>query len=241
MAKRIMVGTGSTIVGERSGQDDCDVAIPSSVIHELRTPLTAIHGYAQVLHRALASDPSKSRATNVLLAESTRLAALLNQLSELASLSAGSVDRTIENIDVAGVARLVVGDRERRSPKHTLTVQGQASMRADRHSIEQLLGHVVDNAIAYSPDGGKITVQISQDAESVHIVVTDPGIGIVPEDTERIYQCYQRGLNAKRAGVRGLGLGLHIACSIAEREGGRIWHEPATPLGTTFHVLLPGR
>src|SRR5919107_1854159 len=80
--------------------EEAGAIVPSSVIHELRTPLTAIHGYAQVLQRSLASDPSKARAINVLLTESTRLSALLNQLSELAEVDTKSIERAAGPVDV---------------------------------------------------------------------------------------------------------------------------------------------
>lgn len=214
-------------------------AVPASVIHELRTPLTAIHGYAQVLQRALRSDPSKARAATVVLSESTRLAALLNQLSELTEIDAGTTDSAPMLTDVRELVDGLVDQKAKGAPDHAFTVEGTASMRVDPRRLGQALSHLIDNAVAYAPDGGAVTIRIECHPDNVHVQIADEGIGVLTDEGDRIFQRYQRGSNARRAGVRGLGIGLYVARQAIAREGGRIWHTPADGRGTVFHLSVP--
>ena len=220
--------------GEEEG-----AAVPSSVIHELRTPLTAIHGYAQVLQRALAEDPAKARATNVLLTESTRLAAMLNQLSELTEVDTKSSERTAIQVDVRHIVDGLIEQRAKKAADHTFDVDGAAVVRTDARRLAQALSHLLDNAVAYSTEGGTIRVRIEARPDGAHVSIADEGLGVPPEDAKRIFQRYRRGSNAKRAGVRGLGIGLYVARKAIMREGGRIWHTPADGQGTVFHLTVP--
>ena len=213
--------------------------MPSSVIHELRTPLTAIHGYAQVLHRALASDPTKARATNVLLTESTRLSALLNQLSELAEVDTKSIERQATPVDVRQVVDGLVEQKAKKAPDHRFDVAGSAVVQTDPRRLSQALSHLLDNAVAYSTDGGTVRVRIEAQPDGAHVLIADQGIGVPPEDADRIFRRYRRGSNAKRAGVRGLGIGLYVARKAILQAGGQIWHTPADGQGTVFHLRVP--
>ncbi|MDP8924058.1 MAG: HAMP domain-containing histidine kinase [Chloroflexota bacterium] len=220
-------------------EDDAGTAMPSSVIHELRTPLTAIHGYAQVLHRSLASDPAKSRATSVLLTETTRLSALLNQLSELAEVDTKAIERTATRVDVREVVDELVEQKAKKASGHTFEVDGTAVVRCDARRLTQALSHLLDNAVAYSTDGGTVRVQIEPQPNGAHVSIADEGIGIPPEDADQIFRRYRRGSNAKRAGVRGLGIGLYVARKAIVGEGGQIWHTPGEARGTVFHLSVP--
>lgn len=231
---------GRSVDGARMLDDeDTGPAVPSSVIHELRTPLTAIHGYAQVLHRALAADPTKSRAANVLLAESTRLSALLNQLSELAEVDTKAIERAPTRVDVRQIVDGLVEQKAKKAAAHTFEVDGTAVVRCDAHRLNQALSHLLDNAIAYSTEGGTIRIGIETESNGAHVSIADEGIGVPEEDGDLIFQRYRRGSNAKRAGVRGLGIGLYVARKAILHEGGRIWHTPADSQGTVFHLRVP--
>jgi len=232
-------GRRGELAGSLDGEEDTGAPVPSSVIHELRTPLTAIHGYAQVLQRSLASDPAKSRATNVLLAESTRLAALLNQLSELAEVDTKAIERAPTQVDVRQTVDGLVQQKAKKAATLAFEIDGTAVVRCDAHRLTQALSHLLDNAIAYSTEGGAIRILIEAEPDGAHVSIADQGIGVPPEDADRIFQRYRRGTNAKRAGVRGLGIGLYVARKAMLHEGGRIWHTPADGQGTVFHLSVP--
>ena len=240
-AERAPGGSGRRTGSFQRATEDEDVGgtVPSSVIHELRTPLTAIHGYAQVLQRSLRSDPSKARAVNVLLAESTRLAALLNQLSELSEIDSKSPDPAPTRVDVREIVTGLVDQKAGKAPEHSFRVDGAATVRCDARRLTQALSHVLDNAIAYSPDGGAVHVELEDRPDGAHIAIADEGIGVPADDADRVFQRYRRGSNARRAGVRGLGIGLYVARQAVLREGGQIWHAPNDGRGTVFHVVIP--
>lgn len=225
--------------GQAGGCPGASSVVPSSVIHELRTPLTAIHGYTQILQRSLADHPTAGRALRVMLSETTRLSAMLNQLSEAAELAACDVPSAEVNIDVAELVGVVVDELGRHGTRHSIEIHGEAHVTCDPRRLTQAVGHVLANALSYSPDGAPVTVQIEQLPDAAHIIVTDVGIGIPDDDVDRIYERYGRGQNARRAGVRGLGLGLYLAREALASQGGRIWHESQAAGGTRFHLLIP--
>ncbi len=225
-------------IARRSNRDG---GIPSLVVHELRTPLTAIHGYTQLIERNPANQAAVMRASGVILQETRRLAELLNHLSEVAELDADLVTHQPVVTDVVGVVRDVVDRARRRSGLHALAVlnDGPVVGRCDPRRLGQLLSHLVANAICYAPDGGRVPISVGRCHNEVHITVFDPGLGIAPEEHERVYERYFRGQSATRTGVRGLGLGLYLAREVAARCGGRVWHEPGDNGGTVFHLVLP--
>jgi signal transduction histidine kinase len=104
--------------------------------------------------------------------------------------------------------------------------------------VEQVLNNLVSNAIKYSPHGGKVTLRLDRDRESALFSVSDEGIGISPEDRERLFVPFRRG-GATSAWIPGVGLGLCVAKRITEAHGGRIEVESAADRGSTFRVRLP--
>jgi len=102
-----------------------------------------------------------------------------------------------------------------------------------------VLLNLVDNAIKYSPDGGRVAVSIENGDNAMRFVVRDEGLGFSPEDRERIFERFFRLDPALRRGIGGTGLGLYISRELVERMGGRIWAEPRAERGSAFYVELP--
>lgn len=215
-------------------------ALTRAAVHELRTPLTAIHGYAQLLARGLTNQEVARRAVDVILRETTRLSELLNNLSEVAEVDSNALTFVPVELDVVQVARGVVERAVTTADGHELVVVGEGTVvaHADPRRLSQVLSHLISNAIKYTPDAGRISIQIERQDRTVHIAIADPGIGVDPTDDGRIYERFYRGRNAEQLGVRGLGLGLHIVREIVARAGGRVWHESGQNGGTVFHVTL---
>lgn len=214
--------------------------LPSSVIHELRTPLTSIHGYAQVLQRSLRDDPRASKSLGVMVRETTRLTAMLGNLSELAELQSGEPFTPAVRVDVAQLVGDVVDEIARRdggAHPILLAVDGQAHCNATL--LAQAMLHVIGNATLYSPQNEPISIGVERRGDAIQITVSDRGIGIVPADDDRIYEPFERGLNARQFGSRGLGLGLFLARQALGRTGGRIEHERHDDGGTIFRLSVP--
>jgi signal transduction histidine kinase len=215
--------------------------LPSSVIHELRTPLTSIHGYAQVLQRTLRDEPRAKNALSILVRESTRMSTMLASLSELAELESGEVTSTPVDLEVRQIVDGVVHETRRRDgAAHPIEIEGSAMARCNPTLLSQALLHVLTNATRYSSPGSPITVTIGRRGPAVEICVHDAGISIDPADAERVYQVFERGGNARQAGVRGLGLGLFLARRALADTGGTIDHVPRPGEGTSFRIVLPG-
>jgi two-component system OmpR family sensor kinase len=215
--------------------------LPSSVIHELRTPLTSIHGYAQVLQRSLREDKRAANALAVVVRESTRLSTMLEALSELAEIEAGDVPGSVGETHVGEIAEGVAEDiRQLDGDRHEIRVEGDAVARCNPHLLGRALAHVLTNATLYSEPGTPIEVCVQQNGRAAEIHVRDRGIGVMPADRFRIYEAFERGVNARPAGVRGLGLGLFLACRSLEHVGGSIDHESGHGQ-TTFRIMLPAR
>jgi signal transduction histidine kinase len=215
--------------------------LPSSVIHELRTPLTSIHGYAQVLQRTFKNEPRASNALAVVVRETTRLSAMLAELSELAEIDAGDMVVAPIEIEVQQIVDGVVHEIERRDGgAHPILIEGSGVARCNPTILSQVLRHVLTNAVRYSPAGAQVDVRVRQRGSRVEIVVADRGISVEPEDARRIYEPFERGSNARQFGVRGLGLGLYLARRQLAAAGGRIEHRPRDEGGTVFRITVPG-
>jgi len=215
--------------------------LPSSVIHELRTPLTSIHGYAQVLQRVLRDEPRAKNALAIVVRESTRLSSMLSELSELAELEDGDVVVAPIEVEAHQIVDGVVHEIVRRDAgEHPIEITGTAVARCNPTIISQVLLHVLTNAVRFSSAGSPINVAVTANGDTVEITVHDRGISVEPADSDRIYEPFERGANARAAGVRGLGLGLFLSKKALACAGGSISHAPRDGGGTTFRITVPG-
>ena len=225
---------------EHGGSGSTRASLPSSVIHELRTPLTSIHGYAQVLQRTMRDEKRSANALAVIVRETTRLSAMLAELSELAEIDAGDVVTTPIEVEVQQIVDGVVHEIGRRDVgQHEIVMQGAGLARCNPTILSQVLSHVLTNAVRYSEPDSEIQVAVRQRGRLVEILVADRGISVDPADAERIYEPYERGSNARQAGVRGLGLGLYLARSELAEIGGTIDHRARDGGGTVFRITVP--
>jgi len=215
--------------------------LPSAVIHELRTPLTSIHGYAQVLQRSLRDNERATKALSIVVRESTRLSAMLASLSELAELQSGGAVVTPIEIDAHRLVDGVVDEVTRRDGNaHPIQVAGSGRARCNPTLLSQALLHVLTNATLFSPTNTPVEVMIRPRSDLLTIEVADRGMGIAPEDADRIYGPFERGANARQAGIRGLGLGLFLASESLSLLHGRLSHRARGDGGTIFRLVVPG-
>jgi signal transduction histidine kinase len=218
--------------------------LPRSTIHQLRTPLTSIRGYAQLLLRGTRGDGQQQRAHETILRESDRLARMLDQLARAAEVRLdGSAGRPTR-LELGDLARMSTGEARRRWPERRLElrVRQPAWVRADPQLLEAAVGYLLENAVSFSEPDSQIETTVDQRERCAHLTVCDEGIGVPPDELERIFDCFTRGSNAGQAGHSqslGLGLGLFLARATAERADGRLWAESNPDQGATFHLSLP--
>ena len=218
--------------------------------HELRGPLAAMQNALEVATSKNRSLDSYQGTIEEALGETRHLTKLANDLLLLAEVgnSLGSVFN--EECDLGEVARQTAamfgGTAEERSIELTIQTSGQATVRGDERQLRQVISNLVDNALRFTPDGGRIAlaVESNQAAHEAIVTVTDSGRGVEPEHLDRVFdRFFQADAARDRSDIkRGGGLGLSICRSIIERHGGRISIDsPGVGLGATVAVIVPLR
>jgi signal transduction histidine kinase len=219
------------------------------VSHELRTPLTSIIGYLEL---ALEDDdespldPECRQFLQIVDRNAARLLRLVGDILFAAQVDAGKLALERDTVDVARLAREAV---EAAGPRAAagdirLAVEEPGELwisQADRDRLGQMLDHLIANALKFTPAGGTVTVRCARAGDEVRLSVSDTGIGIAPEDQDRLFERFFRAAAAAEQGVPGVGLGLTIVEAIVHGHGGEITVDSVPGTGTTFGVALPLR
>ena len=217
----------------------------STVSHELRTPLAAIYGAAMTLQRAdvRLDDAQEAGMLGVIAGESERLARIVNDILLASRLDSGAETVEIIRTDAAELARAVLAAAEAHRPAEIelalIAPERGPEVAADPDGLRQVLVNLVENAIKYSPEGGRVELELAQDNGRVRFEVRDRGLGIPASEHERIFEKFFRLDPNLSRGVGGTGLGLYISREIVRRMGGRIRVESEPGRGSTFSFELP--
>jgi PAS domain S-box-containing protein len=212
--------------------------------HELRTPLTPLRLSLQILERELAKRPDQERLSGrveVALRQIDRLALLVENMLDIARGTMGwKVTVEPRAVDVAQLVRDAVArvgrEAARARSQIALSLESPAIAWIDPAQIDLVLASLLSNAIKYGA-GKPIEVSVRPDGEVIRVTVQDHGVGIAPDERERIFGLFARAVSERRYG--GLGLGLYIAKQIVDAHGGRITCESEPGHGATFEVELP--
>ena len=210
------------------------------VSHELRTPLTAIRGHVGALREGLADDPeSRQESLDVIAAEAGRLERLVGDVLDLAKLDARRFTVREEEVDMGRVlerAYAAFGEEaRRRGIDYRQLANGGAVIYTDGDRVLQIISNLLANAFRWTPDGGRIELELEAANGDVSVAVADSGPGIGPEEAERIFRPFW-----SRDGG-GTGLGLAIANELANALGGRIEVDSIVGRGSRFELVLPAR
>jgi PAS domain S-box-containing protein len=217
----------------------------STVSEQLRRPLTSIYGFAETLLRedVRFAEPERRTFLRYIASESERLTGIVDQLLNVARLDSGDLQVQLAPTDVASVVDEVVGAIEASAPEGVLfTVDlptSPVAVMADRDKLRIVLGNLLDNAVKFSPSGGRVTVSARQREEVVEITVADEGIGIPPAAQERVFRKFARGDGSAEVGSPGTGVGLFIVQGLVGRMNGRVWVTSAEGEGSRFTFELP--
>ena len=219
----------------------------TAVSHELRTPLTSIYGFAETLLRqdVLFGEEERRTFLGYIASESDRLTTIVDQLLNVARLDTGDLQVNLAPTDVRAVVSDVVQTAEQTPAAngHDFFVDLPAhpvDAEADGDKLRQILSNLVDNAIKFSPDGGRVTVAARVNDEVVELKVVDEGIGIPEEEQRRIFTKFYRGESMTRdPSTTGTGLGLFIAHGLVSAMGGRMWVDSREGAGSSFAFELP--
>jgi two-component system sensor histidine kinase BaeS len=211
-----------------------------SVSHELRTPLTAIRGHVEALREGVVTDEEMRTASLAVIAEETeRLERLVGDVLDLAKLGAHRFTVLREEVEMERlVERAYVAFSEearRRGIDYRQTVAAKPVIVSDGDRVLQIISNLLSNAFRWTPDGGRIELELSATDGTVYVAVDDSGPGIPPVERERIFRPFW-----SRDGG-GTGLGLAIARELAAALGGRIRLETSSERGSRFELVLPTR
>ena len=210
--------------------------------HELKTPTAAIHNYLQLVDRHLADGELKAAGTYAAraLAQTRRLATLVERLLDVSRIQSGRLEVTLERVDLAAVVRSAVEVAQilPKAPPIELTAGPKpVRIRADAGRLEQVFLNLLVNAIEHAPGSGAIAVAVTAVDDHAEVTIRDQGAGVTAKDIRTMFEPYTRLGNPHRA--PGLGLGLYVAREIATAHGGEIEATSRLGKGTVMTVRLP--
>ncbi len=214
-----------------------------SVGHDLRTPLTTIGGYAEALQEGIDDPDEVRRIATVLDTQSRRLRRLIEDVMLLARLESAEFTLRPEPVDLsAHLTEVVAGFEPRARAARVELVRrfeavGLRSVDPDR--IAQLVGNLVENALRYTPEAGRVTVELAGAPTSVTVTVGDTGPGIDPEDLPHVFERFYVARRYREARPEGSGLGLSIVARLVEAMGGTVDVASRPGEGTTVSVEIP--
>jgi PAS domain S-box-containing protein len=220
----------------------------SKVSHELRTPLTPIKGYVDLLISGVLGqlNEGQNSALGVVKTNANRLAELINDILDISKIEAsGKLDLNMTDVQVSAIINDVVQSMKLEVQRKEMQVTVQMAehlptVQADKKRLTQVVFNLFSNAVKYTYDGGFIWVRVfSNPAGLLQVEVEDTGVGMSPEQQEKLFLPFYRADNPLREQVGGTGLGLSIAKSLVEQHGGEMWVTSERGKGSTFHFVLP--
>ena len=213
------------------------------VSHELRTPVASVYGATMTLQQRELDEKRRDSLLSVIFTESARLARLVEQVVWASRFDSGHTRLHLEPCEPFGLAEEVIKAARLHLPP-TLSIELSASappppVLADPERVRQVLVNLLDNAVKFSPEGGRIQVAIERADGDVRFAVIDEGIGIPPREQARIFEKFHRLDPNLTRGVGGTGLGLYICQELVHQMNGRIWVDSRENEGSTFVFELP--
>jgi two-component system sensor histidine kinase BaeS len=214
----------------------------ANAAHELRTPLTNLQGYLEALRDGVI--PPERQVFESLGEEVDRLVRLSRSLDDLARGEASRAPADLQEVDVAAAVRSAVELSRPAAQARQLDLvieDGEANTRAaaDRDALSQVLANLLDNAVAYTPEGGRITVRCAQRPRDVLVSIDNTGDGIPAADLPHVFERFYRVEKSRDRRTGGAGIGLAIVRHLVESAGGQVGVESTDRL-TTFWFTLPG-
>jgi signal transduction histidine kinase len=217
----------------------------ANMSHELRTPLNAILGFSDVLLEQIFGELNEKQAEYLrdILTSGRHLLSLINDILDLSKVEAGRMELELGTFSLPEALDNGLTMIKERAGRHGIALNQHldptvGQITADERKVKQVVFNLLSNAVKFTPDGGRVELSASLADGVVQVAVRDSGIGIAPEDQERIFEEF-RQVGHGAAKTEGTGLGLALARKFVELHGGRIWVDSEVGVGSTFTFTLP--
>lgn len=230
-------------ITERERADSMRRDFVANVSHEIRTPLTVLSGFIETMDSLSLSDSERQRVLGLMAQQAERMQALVADLLTLAQLEGGPRPGTDSWHDAASLLGMVVADgRALSGGRHDIDADPSvmAELAGNRTELLSALGNLVNNAVRYTPEGGRIHIRFRlREGGGAEIDVTDTGVGIAREHLPRLTERFYRVDGSRSRETGGTGLGLAIVKHVAQRHGGELVIDSEPGKGSTFRLVIP--
>lgn len=219
----------------------------SNVSHELRTPLTSMRSYIEALEEGAWQDPEVApQFLKVTLEETDRMIRMINDLLNLSKMDSGNAQMQLEFVNFNNLVNFIldrfdmmVTNQEKQYKIKREFTKRDLWVEVDTDRMIQVIDNIMNNAIKYSPDGGVVTVRLTETHNHILLSITDQGMGIPKKDLHKVFDRFYRVDKARARQQGGTGLGLAISREVVKAHHGSIWVESREHYGSTFYISLP--
>jgi signal transduction histidine kinase len=216
----------------------------ATVSHDLRSPLTLMRGYATMLETVGELNEQQQGYVKKIILGVENMSRLVNNLLDLGRIEIG-VGLQVEHVTVLDIIERVTGALQLQASQKNITMSVELpkdmphAVDADQALLHQAVYNLVENAIKYTPDGGRVVIRTVSQTGYLIFSVEDSGFGIAADDMPRLFEKFYRGKQRETRNQPGSGLGLAIVSSIASNHGGRVWVDSIVGKGSTFYLQIP--
>lgn len=217
----------------------------ATLSHELRTPLTSLLGWSSVLRESSQDEKVLTQGLEAIDRNARVQAQLIDDLLDVSRIVSGKLNLDVRPLDVSSVARAAISVVRPAADAKGITLEycaqpGLGAISADSARLQQIIWNLVSNAVKFTPQGGKIVVQIDQEGPNARVMVRDTGLGIDPKFLPRVFDRFRQADSSTTRSYGGLGLGLAIVRHLVELHGGTVCAESEGPgKGAIFSATFP--
>ena len=229
-------------ITEREERENLRREFTANVSHELKTPLTSISGFAEIIKNGIVKPEDIPRFAGNIYEESQRLVTLVDDILNLSRLDEADVQLEREDFDLSSLARDVAGRLKASAKKNgvVITVIGdKAEINGVKSIVDEMVFNLVDNAVKYNKQNGRVTVTVDRSSDGTALTVTDTGIGIPQADVDRVFERFYRVDKSHSKEIGGTGLGLSIVKHGAAFHNAKVSLQSTEGEGTTVRLVFP--
>lgn len=228
--------------------DNLDLSSVTTIVHDLKTPITSIMGFIELLQKDDHDEEKRQSFYNIIATESARLLKMVNDVLYVSRTSEQkSKENKKENNESCNIGVQIhkyVKELAPLAEKRNINVDinmnaGNIYVSVPESKVARILTNIIENAIKYNRESGKVFIDVSEEGSSVIIRIKDTGVGIASEELDKVFDKFYRSSTSKKMNIDGTGLGLAIAKDIVESYGGEIKVESELGKCTEFMISLP--